>query len=125
MVEGFEDWDFWIGMTSRGRRIHIIPEYLFCYRKGPESMLDTIEKRGRRADLTRRLVEKHRKLFQDHVVDVVHGKELAIQDLRDSVSGLLDSKDYRLGRAVLRPWRFAKRGLRGVARLLGLGGTDL
>lgn len=121
MVEGFEDWDFWIRMTSRSRRIHIIPEYLFYYRRGPESMLGTIEKRGRRADLTRKLVEKHRKLFETHVAEVVYGKELVIQELRDSISGLLKSKDYRLGRAVLRPCRFAKRGLLTVASILRLG----
>jgi glycosyltransferase involved in cell wall biosynthesis len=39
MIEGYEDWDFWIRLTKIGWSIHIIPELLFYYRTKENSRI--------------------------------------------------------------------------------------
>jgi len=36
---GYEDWEFWIRVTRKGWKVHIIPDKLFFYRKSNTSML--------------------------------------------------------------------------------------
>jgi len=38
-VQGFEDWDFWVGAAERGWEFAYVPDVLFEYRKAQESML--------------------------------------------------------------------------------------
>jgi len=38
-VQGFEDWDFWLGALEHGWEFAYVPEVLFDYRKAQESML--------------------------------------------------------------------------------------
>lgn len=38
-VQGFEDWDFWLGALEHGWEFAYVPEVLFDYRKVQESML--------------------------------------------------------------------------------------
>ena len=38
-VQGFEDWDFWLGAVERGWQFAYLPEVFFDYRKADESML--------------------------------------------------------------------------------------
>ena len=45
MMDGYEDWEFWIRAAARGARWAVIPEPLFFYRKHGRSMIDaTLEK---------------------------------------------------------------------------------
>lgn len=38
-VQGYEDWDFWLGAMERGWEFAYLPEIFFDYRKATESML--------------------------------------------------------------------------------------
>jgi glycosyltransferase involved in cell wall biosynthesis len=38
-VQGYEDWDFWLGAIERGWEFSYLPEIFFDYRKAVESML--------------------------------------------------------------------------------------
>ncbi len=40
MVDGYEDWEFWIRLAALGARATVIPEPLFLYRKHGRSMID-------------------------------------------------------------------------------------
>jgi len=40
MIEGYEDWNFWIDLTKRGWLIHIIPELLLYYRLKSDSRVN-------------------------------------------------------------------------------------
>jgi len=42
MLDGFEDWDFWLGAVERGWEFAYVPEVLFDYRKAHESMLTRV-----------------------------------------------------------------------------------
>ena len=72
-VDGAEDWDFWLGAAARGWQGRGIPEVLAYYRRGPTSR----ERRARAPDvsarLMRRLVEKHRALYEAHLEDALAG----------------------------------------------------
>lgn len=41
MRSGCEDWEFWIRVTQKGWKVHVIPKPLFFYRKHASSMLTT------------------------------------------------------------------------------------
>ena len=42
MLNGFEDWDFWLGAYERAWQFAYVPEVLFDYRKAHESMLTRV-----------------------------------------------------------------------------------
>jgi glycosyltransferase involved in cell wall biosynthesis len=42
MKYGWEDWDFWLSLVERGRRVVKIPDILFWYRVSKESMTRTM-----------------------------------------------------------------------------------
>jgi glycosyltransferase involved in cell wall biosynthesis len=57
MIDGAEDWDFWLGVTSRGLDIEIIEEPLFFYR---------IKNQSRNVDAALKFEEIKKKLTQKH-----------------------------------------------------------
>ncbi len=62
-VQGFEDWDFWIGAVEHGWQFAYVPEILFDYRKAADSMIT-------RAVIFKRQVQefvarKHGHLYRD------------------------------------------------------------
>lgn len=42
MLQGFEDWDFWVGAVEHGWYFAYLPEVFFDYRKAKESMLTRV-----------------------------------------------------------------------------------
>jgi glycosyltransferase involved in cell wall biosynthesis len=57
MIDGAEDWDFWLGVTSKGWDIEIIQEPLFFYR---------IKKQSRNIDAGQKFEGIKKKLTQKH-----------------------------------------------------------
>lgn len=41
---GYEDWDFWIRVMTKGYKITVIPEPLYEYRKHKDSMVNTMDR---------------------------------------------------------------------------------
>ena len=62
MKHGYEDWEFYIRVTSRGWKVHVIKEPLFYYRQSEKSMHanDTMANRPEIIDY---IVEKHADLY--------------------------------------------------------------
>ncbi|TVP48881.1 MAG: glycosyltransferase family 2 protein [Gemmatimonadales bacterium] len=110
MRDGSEDWDFWIAVTSCGWRVHAIPEALYLYRDTPGSMYDRT--RDRRASAFRQIVVKHEAAFREHLVDVLHAREVRVQELQARVETvsltLRNSLSYRTGSAILSPLRWLR-----------------
>jgi glycosyltransferase involved in cell wall biosynthesis len=61
-VQGYEDWDFWVGAVERGWEFAYLPEVLFDYRKAERSMLTHAEKF--KAQVDEFMVKKHRRLYR-------------------------------------------------------------
>lgn len=75
MRSGFEDWDFFLNLLEAMPRtyIGIVKKPLINYRTTPAS--SNIKSMEKRLELMRYIVEKHRKMYQEHVVDAVLGLE--------------------------------------------------
>ena len=66
-VETAEDWDFWLRAVSRGWKAREVPEVLAYYQRSVTSR----ERKARQPDVSgrvmRRIVTKHRALFEEHL----------------------------------------------------------
>jgi GT2 family glycosyltransferase len=60
--QGWEDWDFWLGLLELGRIVHCLPSVGFYYRKNENSMATAMEP-ALKAALHRRLMDKHPAFF--------------------------------------------------------------
>jgi glycosyltransferase involved in cell wall biosynthesis len=73
--DGCEDWDFWVTLVECGYRGHILPEVLFHYRRRPDSMSRSMQQGDAHPRLFRRLVEKHRAAYTEHITALVARRE--------------------------------------------------
>lgn len=70
MVDGWEDYDFWLSLIERGRQVYRLPETLFFYRKHAVSRADSMGTKERtRAYLT--LLKNHPKLYADNAEFII------------------------------------------------------
>ena len=105
-IPGFEDWEFNINVTKQGWTIYSIPEYLFYYRDVKGSGLDRHQMK--RPEIIKYMVEKHRDLYQQNIVDVIYKKDRKIKELNEMITRQHNSYAYKLGNLLLRPLRFLK-----------------
>lgn len=62
-VQGFEDWDFWLGALERGWQFYYVPEILFDYRVANESMITRTA--GSESQVAEFIGRKHGSLYRD------------------------------------------------------------
>ncbi|HWH60888.1 MAG TPA: glycosyltransferase [Terriglobales bacterium] len=62
-VQGYEDWDFWLGALEHGWQFAYVPEILFDYRVAPESMITRT--RGSEAQIAEFVGRKHGHLYRE------------------------------------------------------------
>jgi glycosyltransferase involved in cell wall biosynthesis len=60
-VQGYEDWDFWLGALEHGWRFAYVPEILFDYRKTDGSMITRT--RGFESQVEEFVMAKHGRLY--------------------------------------------------------------
>lgn len=72
---GFEDWDFWINILTKGYEAYIVKEFLFKYRIRPDARHHTCDNSARRRVLYRVLMKKYEKVFRDNALDIITGKD--------------------------------------------------
>ncbi|MCW5201105.1 glycosyltransferase, partial [Desulfobulbus sp. F4] len=66
MQYGWEDYDFWLSLIERGRKVHKIPDFLFYYRIRSESMLRSRSKEQKVLTLTN-IFHKHELLYKKNI----------------------------------------------------------
>jgi glycosyltransferase involved in cell wall biosynthesis len=69
----YEDWDFYLRVTSRGRRIAVVPEPLLRYHLAPHSL--NTEGFARRPEIVADLIRRHLDVYREHLVEALVGKE--------------------------------------------------
>jgi hypothetical protein len=106
MVNGFEDWEFYIRLHKNGGRTHVVPEVLFHYRKKVKSR-STLANENK-YELLEYIYLKHDELFKEnfeiftrHLLDKLKTEE------REKIKNT-KRIDFSLGSAILRPLRFIK-----------------
>ena len=104
---GYEDWDFWLTIVSKGWNIHIIPEVLFNYRKKLESR-DRVATSRYDYELRVALFEKHRDVYMEKFDSYMYQSLWRNTNLMSQVQNREHSKDFRLGKFLLSPLRKIK-----------------
>lgn len=106
MVDGYEDWEFYIRLLKNGGRAKVIPETLFNYRNKIKSRNDKAN--SLKYELRQYIYLKHSELYKDnfeslinHMMDMMKKEEL---DKQNS----LDSLEHRIGEGILWPFRKIK-----------------
>jgi len=66
MIYGWEDYDFWLSLIEKGRRVHQLEGRFFNYRVGAESMIRSVEKK-RKVEMFKRIFQRHTQLFADNI----------------------------------------------------------
>jgi glycosyltransferase involved in cell wall biosynthesis len=79
--EGYEDWEFWIRLQSRGYRGDVVHEPLFEYRRKADSMLTGTY--YKRSELIRKIRQKHAHLYTSNKLaeikkDWRHNREVPV-----------------------------------------------
>jgi glycosyltransferase involved in cell wall biosynthesis len=95
MKSGYEDWEFWIRLTSSGWKVHVLKEYLLNYRVTEKSMLLT-QSEPRREEIVNYIMEKHKELYWRELKDAVIQRKII--DLRnpESTTVLLKNLYWRV-----------------------------
>jgi glycosyltransferase involved in cell wall biosynthesis len=94
MRGGCEDWDFWISLVERGFRGAILPEFLFRYRRRPESMSRQMMVGENHACLYRSLARKHEAVFADHIHALLLRREKDLAQMRRETHDLLTGRAW-------------------------------
>jgi hypothetical protein len=75
MRSGCEDWEFWIRVTQKGWKVHVIPKALFFYRKTGSSMLAT-ETKPRMMEILDYMIGKHQQWYNAALKKSITEKQL-------------------------------------------------
>ncbi len=78
LTDGCEDWDFWIRVLEHGHHGTIIPEFLFRYRRRPDSMSRTMMTYPGLPELYRQLIHRHTSSFRTHWLELLRRRDADI-----------------------------------------------
>jgi len=106
---GLEDWDFWLTLLNENDIVYTIPEICFYYR---------IRDSSRTRSLTNETFQiLHRKIYQDHkekylnyIADLIwqnpqiQSQHNYILTLENEIKRIHDTKAYKLGKLLLKPF---------------------
>lgn len=120
---GWEDYDFWLSLIGRGRRVVRLPEALFYYRQLAGSMARGMDD-AYRVKAFRLLFERHRKLYESHIGEALHRafeytlSREAVEGLHQETERLRAEREHEM-RAVTQSlsWRLT-RPLRTLALIV-------
>lgn len=108
--KGYEDWDFWISVLAKGYKMHVIPEVLFNYRiKATSRDQDALKHHD--VELRTKLYNKHKKVYIENIDDFFYKMIITNASLKNTVLKRENSPDFRLGKMILAPFRWLKRGV--------------
>lgn len=95
MKEGFEDWDFWLSILENGGGVYTINRLEFFYRIKKNSRNNSITSEGFKR-LRFQIYNNHKQLYSKHFLDPILSFEYKL---------IKNSKEYRLGKLLLKPIR--------------------
>lgn len=106
MKTGFEDWEFFIRLLKEGGTVEVIDEALYNYRKRKDST--SAKARQVKYDLWRYILNKHKELYIAGFNVFVDEMLFKIQ--REEAEKIKNTErlEFKIGKAVLKPFRFVK-----------------
>jgi glycosyltransferase involved in cell wall biosynthesis len=66
MIYGWEDYEFWLALIERGRKVVRIDDILFSYRVASDSMVRSKEK-WQKVAMFQRIYQRHQRLFSENI----------------------------------------------------------
>ena len=111
MIEGFEDWDFWLSFISKDNQVYRISDFLFFYRIRKESRNNSLDIEKQR-ELRRLIFNNHKELYgvNFNMSDLVFDLYTTKKKLENT------DKSYQLkiGKLILKPLRILNNLLKGA-----------
>jgi glycosyltransferase involved in cell wall biosynthesis len=107
MKKGYEDWEFYIRVCKLGWTIHIIEEVLFFYRQHPISMR-TVAIKSYDTEIKTYIFRKHELLYKEHYDTLIENFMYIIDFEKKERAKIYTKIDFRIGAAILKPFRIIK-----------------
>ena len=109
MVEGFEDWDFWIKLLSNNKKVIKIKESLFYYRikeNSRNSVLDENKQLRLRTQIYNNHIDIYNTFFT--IPELVYTN----YQLKQKYDSIANSLTYRIGKLLAYPFNLIKKVLK-------------
>jgi len=103
-VQGWEDWDFWLMAIENESKFYYIPEPLFYYRVLDHSMIQQLMNSPNYNLLLRYVYIKHAFIMKEKFIDEMFKLQNEINYLNQEIVRLNQTKAYRLGKFILKPF---------------------
>ncbi len=103
MLEGYEDWEFYLRILKSGGKVGVIPEVLFNYRNKKNSR----NKKANRSkyEILEYIYTKHADIYKEHFDFFIHEWLKSIRKSEAFKQQVMDSLDYKIGHKLLKPFR--------------------
>ncbi len=108
MKKGFEDWEFWIALTKKGRGFKIVEEFLFYYRRTDESMLSDTLKNHRISNL-KYVIEKHQEFYKENFDNTIKYLFFLLDNSHQNELKTKNSIEYKLAKIISKPFRIIQK----------------
>ncbi len=95
MVNGYEDWEFYIRITQKGWTIHVIPEKLFFYRQTQKSTHKNYTLPNR-SQLINYIVDKHKEWYIKKIKELIIDENVIFRKSRISYRLIVEMIGNRL-----------------------------
>lgn len=103
---GYEDWEFYLRVTSLGWKVQVIEEVLFYYRQHTDSrrkQMNLLEIENKKYIYT-----KNRDLYIPHYEALIDYFLVALDKEKRETLKVKNKLEFKIGTAILRPFRFLK-----------------
>jgi glycosyltransferase involved in cell wall biosynthesis len=103
---GYEDWEFYLRVCALGWKVHIIEEVLFFYR---QSNVSRSAGMNQKHNATQKYIYLKNKDIYCANYEVLIDRLLTVSDLeKTEINKFRNTIDYKLGAAILKPFRSVK-----------------
>jgi len=104
MVDGLEDWDFWLSFINRNDIVYRIDEVLFHYRIKDISRSTELSMHHNDSMLLQ-VCRNHPNIYNPYKEHIVLYKKriLELEEINQTLKKSLNSRAYRLGKALFKP----------------------
>ena len=108
MKNGFEDWEFWIAITKKGREYKFVEAFLFYYRKSKKSML--IDTLAHHVESNMEYVfKKHNEIYIAQFGTTMEYLFFLIKRHHTSEHKIKKSLEYKIAKIIVKPFRMLKK----------------
>ncbi|KAA5822447.1 glycosyltransferase family 2 protein [Algibacter amylolyticus] len=113
MVNGYEDWEFWISILKNNWKMYIIPEPLFTYRIKKISR-DSKAFANYDMELRTYIYNKHKQVYLDNFESYIMQSLYVTRQLKKNNLKIKHTLDFKIGQLILLPFRFIKNKFKSV-----------